>query len=139
MTTDPFAPQESRPSVSWKDAPVGKTVTGVVVATPELVQKRIFGSQELDTWSDGNPKMTVAVPLRIADGTEVTLWADVPSNLRAAISDAQAASGGIISAGGTLTVTFTGKVPAKNPAYKQNTYKATYTAAAAPSTDEPPF
>lgn len=118
MTTqqhDPFAPSESRPSVSFKNMPVGTTYHLEVTDLPKLVQARNFETRELETWPDGNPKMTVVT--NVVDkqtGEEKSLWAPKPSSMFQAIVDAQQAAGAQIAVGGTLVVSFTHEVPNKD-------------------------
>lgn len=135
---DPFAGGESRPSVTFKDAPVGTTYTGTVTEAPQLVQARDFESGLPALWPDGKPKMTVVTSISI-DGEERSLWAPKPSAMFRAIQEAQLAAGAKIAVGGTLTVTFTGEKPNKNnPRLNpQKLYSVSYVApdafAAAPS------
>lgn len=133
MTTqpnDPFAPTDSKPSVSFKSAPDGTSVTLEVTEVPTQIQSRNFDTRELDFWPDGNPKMTVVTGvIDKATGEAKSLWAPKPSSMFAAIVAAQQASGAQIAVGGTLVVTFTHEVPVEgkphlNPA-KQ--YQVTYT------------
>lgn len=149
---DPFAGGgEKRPSVSFKDKPVGTVITGLVIDSPKLVQSRDFETGEPAVWPDGNPKMTVVVDL-LVDGEEMSLWAAKPSAMFAALAEAQKTAGSRIGVGGTLAVKFTGEKPnEKNPRLNaQKLYAAKYTApdpfgaaepaAAAPAaTDDPPF
>lgn len=127
QTADPFAGAESKPSVSFKDKPIGTTYTGVVTKAPELVQARDYESGQPAFWSDGNPKMTVVTTLEI-NGEELNLWAAKPSALFRAIADAQKAAGAQVQVGGTLTVTFSGEKPnEKNPRLNpQKLYTVTY-------------
>lgn len=111
-TVDPFASTEKRPSVSFKGAPVGTRYVLEVTDPPNTVQARDFDTRELDFWPDGNPKMTVATNVvDKATGELKTLWAPKPSAMFQAIADAQKAAGALITAGGTLVVTFTHEVP----------------------------
>ena len=129
---DPFAP--SRPSVSFRDARVGESRSGTVLELPELVQSRDFESGQPAFWPDGNKKMAVVVPVRLADGSEAAFWCAKPSSMFAAISEAQRAAGQRIKVGGTLVVTYVGDKANENPrlnAAKQ--YKAVYT----PPADDP--
>ena len=114
---DPFAGGESRPSVSFKDTPVGTSYTLKVDKAPEMVQARDYESGEPAFWNDGNPKMTVVTGVvDAATGEEKSLWAAKPSALYRALGDAQRAAGSLISVGDTLVVTFSGEKPnEKNP------------------------
>ena len=128
QTADPFAGADSKPSVSFKDKPVGTTYTGTVTKAPELVQARDYESGQPAFWPDGNPKQTVVTTLDIAGEGELNLWAAKPSALFRAIADAQKAAGAQIAVGGTLTVTFSGEKPnEKNPRLNpQKLYTVTY-------------
>ena len=127
QTADPFAGAESKPSVSFKDKPIGTSYTGIVTKAPELVQARDYESGQPAFWSDGNPKMTVVTTLEI-NGEELNLWAAKPSALFRAIADASRAAGAQVAVGGTLTVTFSGEKPnEKNPRLNpQKLYTVTY-------------
>lgn len=110
--TDPFATSERRPSVSFKGAPVGTRYVLEVTDSPNVVQARNFDTKELEFWNDGNPKMTVATNVvDKATGELKTLWAPKPSAMFKAIAAAQQKAGALITAGGTLVVTFTHEVP----------------------------
>ena len=117
QNADPFAGSESKPSVSFKDMPVGTSYTLEVTEAPQLVQARDYESGQPAFWPDGNPKMTVVTGVvDTATGEEKNLWAAKPSALFRAIGDAQKASGSQIKAGDTLVVTFSGEKPnEKNP------------------------
>jgi len=126
---DPFAASQSRPSVSFKNVPPGTTYYLQVDGVPKMVQARDFDSRELEFWSDGNPKMTVATDvIDMQTGEEKCLWAPKPSSMFAAIQGAQQAAGATLQPGGRLVVQFTHEVPVEgkphlNPA-KQ--YAVTY-------------
>ena len=129
---DPFAPSVKKPSVSFRNVPVGTSYSLEVQVAPKLVQARDFDTRELESWPDGNPKMTVVTEVvDTATGEEKSLWAPKPSAMFAAIVAAQQAAGSLITPGGRLTVTFTHEVPVEgkphlNPA-KQ--YAVVYTPA----------
>lgn len=127
QTADPFAGADSKPSVSFKDKPIGTSYTGTVTKAPELVQARDYESGQPAFWPDGNPKQTVVTTLDI-NGEELNLWAAKPSALFRAIADAQKTAGAQITIGGTLTVTFSGEKPnEKNPRLNpQKLYTVTY-------------
>lgn len=113
---DPFAGAEGLPSLSFKDAPLGTTHTGVVTRAPELVQSRDFETGEPAFWKDGNPKMAVVLHMRLdSTGDEVAVWAAKPSSMFAAMGAAQKAAGAQISLGGRLAVTLQGEKPNDNP------------------------
>jgi hypothetical protein len=113
--SDPFAENESLPAISFKEAPVGSSVTGRVTSPARLVQSKDFETGERATWPDGNPKMAAVIEMDTPLGPR-SLWASKPSALFAAIQQAQKAAGARITPGGTLTVTYTHDVPnSRNP------------------------
>ena len=124
---DMFAGGDTVPSVSFKDAPVGASVTGIVTVAPSLVQSRNFETSQPDFWADGNPKMSVVTRIALPNGEERGLWAAKPSAMYAAIADAQKQAGALIAVGGTLTITFTGFKPSENARLSpQKLYAVTY-------------
>lgn len=117
---NPFAPQQSAPSVSWANARPGDSITGRVVELPSMVQSRDFVTGKPETWEDGNPKLKVVTGLDVG-GERRSLWCDKPSALYGAIVEAlQRAGAEAVELGGTLRVTYTGDKPAQragmNPA-----------------------
>lgn len=115
QTDDPFAGAESKPSVSFKDMPIGTSYTLEVTEAPQLVQARDYESGQPAFWQDGNPKMTVVTGVvDTATGEAKNLWAAKPSAMFRAIGDAQKASGARIKAGDTIVVTFSGEKPNEN-------------------------
>ena len=142
QTIDPFAGGTSTPSVSWKDAPVGTTVEGLIIEAPELVQSRDFETGEPAFWpvkpgQSPNPKMAAVIKISI-DGDERAIWAVKPSAMFAAIADAIKKAGTGLAVGGTLAVRYTGDKPNANPrlnAAKQ--YAARYTPPSAPPAADP--
>jgi len=108
-----FAGGDTVPSISFKDAPIGASVTGVVTVAPSLVQSRDFKTGQPAFWPDNNPKMSVVTRI-LASGEERGLWAAKPSAMFAAIAEAQKAAGALIAVGGTLTITLTGTKPSDN-------------------------
>ena len=120
MSTQPqadmFAGGDTVPSISFKDAPVGATVSGKVTEAPVLVQSRDFDTGNPAFWPDNNPKMSVVTKIVLPTGEERGLWAAKPSAMFAAIAEAQKTAGALIAVGGTLTITLTGEKPnATNP------------------------
>lgn len=129
-TADPFAGSESRPSVSFKDKPVGTSFTLKVIEAPKITQARDYESGQPAFWPDGNPKQTIVTGVvDTTTGEELSLWAAKPSAMFRAIGDAQKAAGAQITPGGTLTVTFSSEKPnEKNPRLNpQKLYTVTYT------------
>jgi len=125
---DAFAGGVTVPSISFKDAPIGASVSGKVTEAPSLVQSRDFDTSQPAFWPDGGPKMSVVTKLVLPTGEERGLWAAKPSAMFAAIAEAQKSAGALIAVGGTLTITFTGEKPnATNPRLNaQKLYTVTY-------------
>ena len=126
--TDMFAGGVTVPSISFKDAPIGASITGKVTEAPVMVQSRDFDTGQPAFFPDNNPKMSVVTKIVLATGEERGLWAAKPSAMFAAIAEAQKAAGALIAVGGTLTITFTGEKPnATNPRLNaQKLYAVTY-------------
>lgn len=134
---DPFDKPDSRPSVSFKGAPIGATITCVVDGSPNKVQARDFETNKPAVWDDGNPKYTVATDVLVNDAP-MTLWAQIPGSLFSAIAAAQTAAGAKIAKGGTLVVKLVGEKPNDNPRLNaQKLYEAHYTPPAAFDTAPP--
>lgn len=120
MTENPFAPREKLPSVSWANVPVGHTVVGKVIEAPAETQHRDFATGALDTWDNGDPKMSVVTRLEV-NGEKLALWCIRPSALYGAIVEAVQRAGATgVDVGGWLKITYTGdKAPDRagmNPA-----------------------
>lgn len=118
---DPLDQPASVPSLSFKDAPIGASYTGIVTRVPNKVHSRDFETNEYAYWDDAHqrPKESVVLNIRIGDGgddNERSIWALIPSAMYAALADAQKASHKRIDIGDTLTVTYIGDKPnATNP------------------------
>lgn len=116
-----------------KFATIGDSVTGTVTRTPFEQQMTKFGSQDLDTWPNGDPKMQIIVGLQTGlredqdDDGERTLYVSSTA-MKKAIGEAMAQAGAPdVEAGGTLTVTYVGNDPAsKNPQNPKKLYQAQY-------------
>lgn len=142
---DPFAGHDRRPAVSFKDQPIGTTVRLIVDEPPKRVQARDYQTGEPAFWTnrDGtkSEKWTVVTGGHV-NGEPRSLWAPDPSQLFAAIREAQKSAGARIAEGGTLTVTLTERRanPDKPRNAPQNIYAVTYTppAAADPFADQAP-
>jgi hypothetical protein len=126
---NPFADGEGAPSLSFKDAPVGTSYTGIITEAPKVVQARNFDDGKPAFYDDGNPKKTIVTNLDV-DGEPRSLWAPIPSALKTALIDAQKAAGVFetgFEVGGTLTVTLVGEKPNENSRLNaQKLYAATY-------------
>ena len=123
---DPLS-QESAPSLSFDNMPIGTTYTGVITVLPRLVQSLEFGTKKPKTWPDGNAVMAVVIGLNV-NGEARSLWATKPSSMFAALVAAQKAAGGTpMAIGGTLHVRLIGEQPGKNPKlHPAKQYQAKY-------------
>ena len=142
---DPFGDAKV-PSLSWKNAKIGDSVTGIVTKAPQMVQARDFDTGKPAFWpaaegqTQGNPKMAAVVTMRRVDTEElVSVWAVKPSAMFTAIAEAQQKFGRRIEPGGTLTLSFTGEKPnTKNPRLNpQKLYSADYEGPAEQELDDP--
>jgi hypothetical protein len=144
---DPFAGSDGLPSISFasKDQygnlsskPVGTRIGGKVLKAPTMLQSRNFTTKQLETWPDGNPKMSVVVEIEV-EGEPMSLWVKKPSALFKAFGEAIGRAGGVpVGPGAQVWVTLTGfgkpeadKAPAK-------LYAVEYTPANQFATEVPP-
>lgn len=125
---DPFAGSTSAPSLSFKDAAVGTVRTITVTEGAKLVQSRDFNTGEPAFWpakpgETPNPKMSAVINGTDEEGEEVSVWAQKPSSMFAAIADAQKAvkPGYRLKPGDTLAIKLTGEKP--NPDKKKHPQK----------------
>lgn len=127
---DPFAASASRPSVSFKNATPGTSYTGIVTELPSIHQQTDYVTKKPKSYDDGNPMMTVCVPVNIS-GEDKSFWADKEGKdgggMFSAIAKAQEAAGARLAVGGTLTVTFLGMGMSKaTNAMDKKLFSATY-------------
>lgn len=144
MTVDPNAWLMGSGAPSAKFDTPGDTVTGRIVATPELRQQTDFTSGKPLFWDNGDPRMQLVVTLQteqhdpsIADD-DGTRRVYVKGQLQKAVQQAvrQAGAPGL-EVGGTLTVTYTGDGEVKQRGMNPpKLYTATYKAAAASFLDQ---
>lgn len=105
-------------SISWKDAPVGHTVSGTVV-TSETVQENDYDTGEPKFYSDGNPAWQVVVTLQTDlreepdDDGQRRLY--LRGQMFTALRKEMARTKAKLRPGGVLSVTFDHTEPAKNP------------------------
>lgn len=160
---DPFD-QEAVPSLSFKDAPIGKEFRFKVLKRAEMVQSRDYDTGDPAFWPDGNKKMSAVLKIEVLaerltkngkpgpwrdseQEGERAIWAAKPSSMFTALATAQRDAGAKFEPGGVGTVKFTAEEEHKDKkknAIKQ--YSATYapedpfeTGGAAEDNDEPPF
>jgi hypothetical protein len=113
----------SIPSISFKDAKVGDSFTGVITDL-RTVQVRSYDSGEPEFWDDGKPKLQIEVTLATDyldpmldedDGTRrVYLFGQ---KLSAAKQEMKAKGLSKLEKGMKFTISFTGEKPASNKKY----------------------
>lgn len=112
---------KSIPSISFKDAKVGDSFTGII-AELETAQVRNYETGEPEFWDDGNAKLQIVVTLdtEYSDNAEddgqrkVYLFGQ---KLAAAKSALKAAGVDKLEKGSTFTITYSGTKPATNKKY----------------------
>lgn len=144
---DPFAGSPGLPSISFakkdqygnmQSKPVGTKIGGRVLKAPKRVQSRNFTTKQLDTWPDGNPKMSVVVDICV-EGVDMSLWVKDPSALFKAFQEAIAGAGGVpVGPGATLFVELTGFGPPEADKAPAKLYKVHYTPADSFAASEAP-
>jgi hypothetical protein len=137
--SDPFAGGKKSPSLSWKSLPVGSTFTLRVLEPAKLLQSNDFTTQKPKFWEDDptRPVMSAVINVEVlagphSVGEERSIWAQRPSDLFAAIAQAQQEAQARITTGGTLHLKFVGET--KHPDPRMNpikNYAAKYEAPAA--------
>jgi len=131
---DPFGTQRT-PALSWKGLPVGSVFVLTVLEPAKLLHSRNFETNRLDYWDAERtqPIMSAVVNVRVVSGPhsvgeERSVWAQKPSNLFAAIAEAQRVAESRMLPGGTLAIRFAGEVPHENKRYSPiKQYEARYT------------
>ncbi len=112
---------KSIPSISFKDAKVGDSFTGII-AELETAQVRNYETGEPEFWDGGNAKLQIVVTLdtEYSDNAEddgqrkVYLFGQ---KLAAAKSALKAAGVDKLEKGSTFTITYSGTKPATNKKY----------------------
>lgn len=113
---------EKIPYFPTKDSRHGEFVTGTICEEPFQAQQTDLATGKLKTWDDGKPMMQLVVTLQTNeydpniedDDGRRRLY--VKGNMRNAIGDAVRRVGSKgLDIGGTLTVTYIGDEPPKNP------------------------
>lgn len=156
--SDDFDPleNESAPSISFKDAPIGTTHYIDVTEPCDFVQCRDFDTDEPATWPDGKAKMAAVFKGPDENGELRSLWCEKPSDLLSKMQAAQKTLGRRIGTGDMIDrvhVKLDDRVPAKNPKFTKKVHavaithpgpKVTKPAGAdpladSPFGDEPPF
>ena len=112
---------KSVPSISFKDAKVGDSFSGIIVEA-ETAQVRNYDSGELEFWDDGKPKLQIVVTLdtEYGDGAEddgqrkVYLFGQKLQATREALKKADMQK---LELGSKFTITYSGTKPASNKKY----------------------
>lgn len=112
------------PSLSFKDAKVGDSFTGVITATRAVQVRNYEDPTKLEFWDDGKPKMQIEVTLG-TDYRDASIDDDqgerrvfLFGQKLTALKDALKAKGLTkLEVGGKFTISLTGTKPAKNPRY----------------------
>jgi hypothetical protein len=151
---DPFEGGERIPSIGWQvsrgvDYPVGTKYRLKLDGPAKLLQSRNYDTNEPDWWdrAETQPKMSavlagVVLAGPTGEGEKRSVWANKPSNLFAALKDAQSGEGKKFKEGSVVEIEYLGSVPHEDP--KKNPikqYKVTHELPTAfGSTDAvPPF
>lgn len=143
-TLDSFFSAGGGKSISWKDKPIGTTVTGTVKTVHEPTQQTDYISKEPKFKKDGSPVMQVRIDLATNErdpqdpeddgsrGLYSSGW------LTGAIGDALRKAGvdGAPQVGGQLTVTLIERAPTDTPGLTFNKYAAVYVPPAAAATGQ---
>lgn len=130
-----LAPKPKYQSFSFDT--LGAEFSGTITEPPQDSQARKFGTNELDFWPDGQPKIQTRIVAMMADGEVRAIYAS--GRMARAITSALIEVGASdIEVGGQISVKWA-KGQGKTGSPKE--YEATYTAPAPGSYDdeEPPF
>jgi hypothetical protein len=112
---------KSVPSISFKDAKVGDSFTGVITDL-ETAQVRNYETGDPEFWEDGNPKLQIVVTLatEYGDGGEddgerkVYLFGQKLQAAKAAMKEANVTK---LEKGFQFTISFAGEKPSSNKKY----------------------
>lgn len=139
---DPFAEGVKSPALSWTTVAVGQVIKITVTEAPTKVHSRDFTTGQPAYWDEAKtqPKYS-AVFKGTVNGEERSIWAQMPSALFRAISEAQKNAGVKIGVGGELLVKRLNDEPNKNPKLNaSHQFAAKYDPPADTGFgDEPPF
>lgn len=126
--SDPFALGKKMPSLSWRGLPIGSTFTLRVLEPAKLLQSNDFTTQKPKFWEDdpSRPVMSAVINVTVlagphSVGEERSIWAQRPSDLFAAIAQAQVDAQARITTGGTLHLKLVGET--KHPDPRMNPIK----------------
>lgn len=142
MSNDPNAFLLGGGGKSAKFETVGDTITGTIVAPPELRQQTDLASGKPKTWDNGDPVMQLVIKLQTNEREDTeddgvrNLYVSggfKRASLQKAVADAvRTAKANGLAVGGTLSVKFTGEEP---PATKGFSPAKLYAAKYTPPTD----
>jgi hypothetical protein len=112
---------KSVPSISFKDAKVGDSYTGVITDL-ETAQVRNYETGDPEFWEDGNPKLQIVVTLATEYGDDaeddgerkVYLFGQKLQAAKAAMKEANVTK---LEKGFTFTIAFAGEKPSSNKKY----------------------
>ncbi len=103
-----------KPTISWKDAPIGTVVKGKILDGHES-QQTDFHTREPLVWKDGQPRMQIVLTLATdmrdpaVDGDDGERQLFVKGQMQKAVGEAVRKAGVTgLAAGGTLAVQFSG-------------------------------
>lgn len=130
-------------SFSWKDKPIGTTISGTILAVHPPHQQTDPATQQPAFWPSGDPKMSVRIDIATNERDPQDPEDDgsrglyVQGKMPGAIGDALRKAGrkGPPEVGGLLSVTLTERTPNDNPALNPvNKFAASYQSPAAQAT-----
>lgn len=101
-------------ALSWKDAPAGTKVRGVVSSLPQKLVQTDYKTKEPLFWDEERtrPKYQIVFGLTV-DGVERSVWVKLPSRLAKAIAAAERESGDL-ALGSILEIETQGILPDKS-------------------------
>lgn len=129
---DDFLLGGGAPTATFKDAPIGRTYKGTIVAS-EVTQQTKMGTGEPLTWDDGKPRMQAVVTIQTDERDPANPEDDgqrrlfVKGDMQRAVREAVKASGAkSFEIGGTLAVQYVGDGQAKSGLNAPKLYRAEY-------------
>lgn len=121
---DPFYGGEKTPSLSWKSLPVGTIFTVKILEPAKALQSTNFETGEMAYWDKEHTRPIMAAVLNVlvlhgphSVGEKRSIWATIPSNLFAALKQAQVDADAPFMAEGILHLKFVGETPHQNPRF----------------------
>lgn len=127
MNVDEWLSGGGAPAISWRDKPIGATVSGIICEEPAVSQQRDYDTGEPEFWDDEKtrPKMVLILtvktdlrdPSRIDDDGARRIFFQGKS-LADGIREQARKAGGKLLVGGHVTVTYVGDGEQPNKRYK---------------------